>query len=432
MSDRYLHPERMHPGDSLAYRRLKRMWKEAYSNLYLAEGEEPSYKQVLEAYLLEFTQIPLGTSRKLLGEYAVHLLFPALEGLLSRSSDPDSFLVTHGGVAGMELQQTLLRIMATGESPGGVEKLTSSVLAHYANLRWAAHNRPTYTVAGDLSDALQHTQLRNYPADLLTLPFPALYLELPPGVFHLVPTPENPLSEPAEGVYVLQENHLKNRTWRFVVTPPAGVGDITDLGVRDSSVWFFSMEFPENASVEECIRHTLDKITIPAYSEVQTIDGNKVEVMRGLNEEQIARFKRGKPHMLELFRYVMNVMIYVTSSEADITYWNASKEYRDLKARAMKAKGPKRDTLNQRLKQLPEQRRILLGRNLVIDRKNASNPESETGDSRTVKVRSYVPGYWNTYHVGKGRTQTISKLVKPHFRGPEEAPLTSPPRRVIQ
>lgn len=417
-----LHPERTWPGGTLAYQRLRMLWQTIHT---------PDLGQHVALYVqkLADTYLTATAHKSLIQQYITGTFFPAVEALCEKSSSPDSYLMTLGSEDGRALQQTLLSTAVSGE------QLVASLLTHFAVVRWVAHNKPTYTVSQDLAEALQNTQLKNYPSNLLALPFPALFLELPKGRFkvtsHVSETSE---FVPAEGVYVLWESGMEHPTWRFIVTSPEEREhiDVVNTDVPNSSVWFFSMELPQDKSVDECIRYTLEKVQKGDRTNVVEIDGEEIETIRGLNDEQMSRFRKNKREMVELFRYVMNVMIYITSAGADITYWNASKEYRDLKARTAKAKGPKREALNQRLKSVTSLPRILLGKDLVIDRKQVHASGSSEDVKRTMHVRTYVPGYWNTYHVGVGRTQVITKLVKPHFRGPEDAPLTTPERRHVR
>jgi len=305
------------------------------------------------------------------------------------------------------------------------EMLITALLAYYIRFQHKKHQDQVYTVSHDLEFALLNTELRKYPTDMLRLPFPCIYVELPEkfGVYNRTTG-----WHPAEGAYVVLEDAMKHRAWRIMMTGRPQEGAPAD----DDSLFHFIIEMPEGSTVEEAIKYTFNKFTDqPMTVEEIMVDGKPIKVSRGFeSEEQRDHFRAMEDKMVPVFRYIMNVIIYTMSTEADITFWNASKEYRHLKERALKAKGQKRKKLFSRLKEQDENKRTLLGKNLVVDRKKESVKYGHESGRGKWGVRTYVAGYWNTYWIGKGRSERQTKLVKPHWRGPEEAPLTSTRRRV--
>lgn len=366
-----LHPERNCPENSFVYKRLSKLWQDC---------EDFSPDQHVLRYMLEFDIMIQRLPADVQNEYNRGCFYPVVKDMITQIINKGKD-VKYSLILGMLSQYQL-------------HQFASGIHAIYANLRWSTHNKPIYTVSKELAEVLQYTQIDKYPSEFLSVPFPIIYLELPIKKFKIKYGSEE--EKALEGIYILQEPNL-TKTWELIA-----VCEIDKNKGTSEIISIPPLEFPENKTVDECIQIFCNENSW--FSSIPMID---------------------------LLNYICNVMIYVASPNADITFYNASKEYRDLKDRAMKAQGHKREKLNQRLKQVPAQARILLGKNIVIDRKIEKTESSPEG-KRSLKVRSYIPGYWNTYHVGKGRTQTISKLVRPFFRGPEDAPLTTPKRRIAK
>jgi hypothetical protein len=423
MREGKVHPERLEANIGAEYAEVKALWDSC---------QVASFDTQVSLYYAEFISY-LQKNKMSEVRYRNFInaaMWPPMEAVIAASPDPDSFTVVSSTPEIASLYRVFMQIYSVGSGADASvfrEMLLTTFVAYYIRYQHQKHRSQIYTVSPDLEHALLHTELRKYPVDMLQLPFPCIYVELPEQfrVYNRITG-----WHAAEGAYVVSDDATQHRSWRIMMTGKPQEGAFED----DDSLFHFTMEMPEGSTVEDAIKHTFSKfIDSPMVEEEVEINGNICKVRRGFeSEEQRDHFKNMEDKMVPVFRYIMNVVIYTMSTDADITFWNASKEYRRLRDRAMKAQGSKRKKLFSRLNSVDAEPRTLLGRNLVVDRKKDSVEYGQATGRGKWAVRTYVAGYWNTYWVGKGRTERRTMLVKPHWRGPEEAPLTRTERRVAK
>jgi hypothetical protein len=292
--------------------------------------------------------------------------------------------------------------------------LVASLKAQFSVVHWLNSGKPIYMVSPGLSQALLHTKLKGYPASGLCLPKPCIYLHLPPGEFTYCVTYEGDREAPVEGVYVSETQKEGYRRWTLLVCTSPELKEIEDTRYSgyNSDTWFINVELLEGMSAEEALENCW-----------------KTGVKESLFQELPALsdvLEKNRKNFLRTFQFVMNAVLYATSAEADLLFQDASKEYRDLKARAEKAKGDKRKKLFGRLRGMEQHPRCIMGSTIVIDRKqdHRGEPGTTAEGSRKITVRTLVSGHWHRYWTGAGRKVCIHKWIAPFWRGPEEAPLT--------
>jgi hypothetical protein len=135
----------------------------------------------------------------------------------------------------------------------------------------------------------------------------------------------------------------------------------------------------------------------------------------------------------ETFRYLMNVVVYLTHPDADKRLCDASPEYEALRDRMLKAQGAKREKVKARLRGMTPAPRILLGGNLYCgNRLRGEAPEHATNTGRKQKVRGLVSGHWRMVPCGTGKLERRLKWIEPFWRGPESVPLTAERNRVVK
>jgi hypothetical protein len=124
---------------------------------------------------------------------------------------------------------------------------------------------------------------------------------------------------------------------------------------------------------------------------------------------------------LDIFKWVLNVIVYSTWPDADITKIYANKEFEALYNRRNKTnKSSRRKKLNDQLRGLEPRKRTVLGAGVkLIERGDTDNGLPGQGTGKKLEVHSLVRGHWRRYHVGKGRAEMVWRFIAPHWRGPD-------------
>lgn len=359
-------------------------------------------------------------------------IYPRLKEIVSSLGDQRSylFLKSNNEFMGFFLQfTTAVKAICKVDSYVDEEVVTAIKHAH-AFILWELHGKRLYEVHPDLSWALQKTELLDFPTEDLQIPQGALYLELPDSLF--IPNRETG-NHPCLGAFIAEEVLDSDRIWRiFLIGGPSGTPEsdkyLEAFGYDDAFFhYWITLREP---TVQRCIDRQLE-ITCSGGVEVYTHNGSTYEVdMRSSCFEP--KFNKVFDASLRLtFQYIMNCMIYATMPESDVLFYEASKEYRDLKDRAMRARGEKRKRLFSILKNTESRARYILGSKIVIDRKIPKD-SSTTKGSKTITKGSVVMGHWQRYWVGEGRKQCIRKLRLPFWRGPVGDIVEQEPRRVTK
>lgn len=352
-------------------------------------------------------------------------LYPAFMSVVNRCPVRYSF----SAVMSMPEAQMLLNHVAKLGDPEKMapflEQIVTIFMAWYQDYCLKTCGDKVYLVKPDLRWALENTDLKGYPADLLRLPFPTIYVDVE-NLIEIV----NPLTgmHKASGVYITEDTARETRTWRILIV---GKGkEESPLGKKfDDALYHYQIMLPEGKTVDDAIEYSFSFLSKDApVREIELdFEGRKIKISNGYaSEENREQFIDMWGNLLKLFKYVMNVMIYVTSQDADVKFGAASPEYRALQERAMRAEGKKRRALFDRLKTMKADNAYILGGNIVIDRKpKTAQVDSDETEHRKQKVRSLVSGHFRLYHIGVGRTEAVTKWIAPFWRGPEHAPLTT-------
>jgi len=402
-------------------------WQQA-----LKEGEG-DFKASVEYYLdkagRDFSQRMNQWSKELAAVRNSLMLHPVFVSIYNRCPTRYSFTAVMSMNETQWLFQRLVEVNCPEEPPRFLEQLVTLFMAWFMETCLKACGDKAYVVRPDLRWALENTELKGFPSDNLRLPFPAIYVD----VENLVEVfnPQTGMHK-SLGVYITEDLARTPRAWRILVI---GKGkEESELGAEfDDALYHFQLMFPEGSTVDEAVQYTFNFLTKDKQvREVEVeFDGRKILVSNGyISEENQEQFVMMWDRLLRLFKYVMNVVIYSTTQDADVQFRTVSPEYNALRERAMKAAGEKRRALFDRLKGMDSQQAFVLGGNVIIDRTPKTAQEEVDGEHRTQKVRSLVSGHFRLYHVGQGRTESVNKWIAPFWRGPEHAPLTTKQRVV--
>lgn len=265
----------------------------------------------------------------------------------------------------------------------------------------AAHDKAglkVYEPSVGLAEQLRHTELRGLEVDNLELPHRSIYLKVPSSADLKIWNDESGWHS-VIGIYVVEERREGTRSWRFLVcgeTKPIKVAQ----GIYDDNdaLVYFNVPLPEGMRLDEALATTQE------------------EVIRNVEDLR----KRGKDSfgpMLDewqdIFRWAMNVMLYLTLDSAEVEEVITNKEARQLLERIKKLdpRSKKRRNLNGRLGKIRPYKRIILGRSIA------------RRGGWELMVRVQVRGHWRNQPHGPGRMYRRLQWIEPYWKGPEDGSL---------
>jgi len=262
-----------------------------------------------------------------------------------------------------------------------------------ANLMWtmAAYSRTNrcYRVTEGLAHRLIHTELRGIHAGDLRLPYPAIYIEIPRSLGLKIWNNESGW-HPLVGCYVVEEPEPDRRWWIMCWGEPKG--EIAP-GVADDALVYWAMRLHND-------QWTVDQII------ADTARPKPHDIRVGLWEIRYQYFN-SQPWP-DIFRWVMNLMIYVTSADARLALDPLSeKAYRE------RQRGRTPDK-----RRAAEYRWRRLGHTMVAGQGMAPLEHYDP----TVQTR--VTGHWRRVVYGEGRSGRKIKWIQPYWRGPTDAPIS--------
>ena len=313
------------------------------------------------------------------------------------------------------------------------EEMTTEWIMLHALTSFETYGKRVYEVSPGLQLLLENTKLKGLPTNQLRLPHPTIYLTLPPKyeVFNHATG-----MHPSEGVYVVEDDQRKPRTWRLILV---GKHNEHSKHNEDDALYHWTVTLPEGKTIEDAIYDStsiVEEVRDGGLAERDVeVQGQQIKVAAGSPlgaKEQVAHFDLMRDTLVTLFRYVMNVVLYATNPDAEITFSDANKDYERLRKRLEKLpknkskKKKKRRHIKQQIRDLnnPQQPRITLGRTIILNRAMKESILEGGMTKSKHRVRYLVSGHWHLYWKGKGRTIAEKKWIKPYFKGPEHAPLT--------
>ena len=246
-------------------------------------------------------------------------------------------------------------------------------------------NGPTYEVTGSLVRQLCDTEIKGVYADEIRLPFPSVYIDLPPSEDFVVFNPDTG-THPVCGIYVTEDKSADVTSLRaYVVGVPKG--DIE--GLPDDATLYYNLKLEPGILADEAFDRA-EKLA-KETNVLQHVEGAKWR---------------------DIYSWILNVVLYITWSSPGES-WMANKEARQLWARIQKApKGSKkRKALNDRFQKLDPQHRIVLGRGIKYERPAEHKP------GRKIASTFRVSGHWKRQRYGKGRQEEKRIFIEPYWKG---------------
>lgn len=327
-----------------------------------------------------------------LQEYVSAGLLAAIRFTLRHSQHPFSVEGLANNPGFDEVVKTLFK---------GDEGIGATAIGNHRFIAWhELGGQRVYEVSPGLTQQLQDTELRGLNTEDLKLPYPAIYIQLPPAGEHSLYIANDKTQPPVEGIYLVEDNERKaGRCWHVMV---AGKWPRPDQkSPLEDVVHFFRILLPEGLTIDQALERSRQD-------------------MKGWNLVQPAKFEL-MDAWEPLFRFAMNVVIYATWGEAERESVWRDKEARHVSERMHKAaKGStKREKLRQQLRDMDTRVYTYLGRSLRPEPKEAAS----TGKPLEVRVR--VQGHWRNQAHGPGHSLRKLIWIKPFWRGSDGLPLST-------
>jgi len=315
--------------------------------------------------------------------------------LMAEFARPDasgSFLAYAESERGQAMAQYIDNMITlTGRSIGSRSgEITTQLLMAWQFARYENGGLRTYVVEPGLQRRLLATELRNIRCQDLRLPYPCIYVCMDEALGFRVYN-EGTGWHSLVGIYLTEDDGgLRVMT--------CGKGD----GLDDALSHF---HLPLAKDPEAPLDDVLDALA----NRVRTQDKAWAE-SQGMGSAAIDDLLDS---WFSAFKWVMNLVFYVTHSEPGENI-EMNKEARRLWQRASKLpRGPKRKSLVARANALPSRQRIVVGRGVKVDK---SLPRS-TGEVRALLTRTLVAGHWQRYAVGPKRAKREWRFKEPFWRG---------------
>ena len=400
-----------------------------------ATKECVDWNERVNTYLLwisENLQTLISVNAEAFTDFFAEALVPPFKALVAKSKYPNSYHMLTRMDEYSDLCIALTQVLSGNlyKNPHIDQELLCNVQTHnislYSWMMWELSKKKTYTVAAQLTEGLKATKLSGYQADSLRSPFPAIYIEFPKGAFeftaysdNVTPSDTGYVTLPVEGAYILEDTTpVGMRLWRVVV-----ICQYHDKPSGQVQLNHYYIPLYEGASVEDCLADSIEmmkgikscKVTVLGEGEGKI--GSDSGCNRGW-DDRIVNCAR------DIFKYLMNVVIYVTRSDADITFSHASEEYERFKARMLAAQGKKREELKHRMRRMNNNTRRVVGKSYTIKRWDEKTAAQYSEGGRHLTVRSLVSGHWRNQVCGAGGLDRKTIWIEPFWRGPEAAPLT--------
>lgn len=332
------------------------------------------------------------------------LVHQLIDYLLAEQADPYSY----GRLMQDPRVGALARLLTTEMRQANDNVLMTFQLTYHAASHARAGKR-VYEVSPGLGEKLRYTELRGLSTDDLRLPYEAIYIQVPARAKLRVHNAQTGWHE-LMGIYLAEDSLIPadaargmggGRGWRVLLC-----GRSKNERFGDDALSHFWVPLDPGRKLDEQLNLLADRmVTDPS--------GSSFGEMRAC--------------WRDIFDWLMNVVLYATWTEPGV-HVMTNKEAKQLWERLQKLprKSAKRETLKKRFRELDPQQRIVLGRNVYVLRGGDREGAGPGEEGRPLWVRTRVSGHWRNQAHGTGRKLRKLLWIEPFFRGPEDAPVSSP------
>lgn len=291
-----------------------------------------------------------------------------------------------------------------GLKPLEVRTILGALIARAA---WHKEGRKYYEVSAGLGEMLAHTELRGLTGADIDMPYPAVYVEIPVSAGLQVDHPKTGEPLAITGGYVLV-GHTSTGKRHFIFLIHSD---------NNSAVLTFSLMLGDTDRLEDAIA----ELKTWQAAEQKEVAANRYRYLSDGSD-----FDRGS--WPKACTWLVNVLLYLSSIGAELHGYEANKERRDLTARLQAAKGTKRESIKARLRSLDPEYRYRVGASIRATEVRAAVSSRE---GSPLMVRTRVKGHWRHVAHGVGRTERRRTWILPFWRGPEDAPISNPIRKIV-
>ena len=258
-------------------------------------------------------------------------------------------------------------------------------------LNFMHYGQPLFEIRPALADMLMNTHLKKVPKDIVKMPFPSMQLEVPYGILKSADDTGKEFN--LMSVFVCYDP-TRSSKMRIL-----GNFDPTDKSIRhDDLNHFYVLDFNNGDNVEEIIN------SIKSYDPLQHH-----------SEGFIHQFDT---YVKTSFAFIINCILYITNSEADIVRQDRAGELRK-KLKNVKSPG-KRKKIERQISNAGSGRYVV-GSKIKVSRNEPKEHTPPSGETHGKHAYQYkVMGHWRHAH-GK------HIWIKPHLRGPELAEIINKP-----
>ena len=276
--------------------------------------------------------------------------------------------------------------------------MTSSQLLFHLYSYYIGKGR-TYKVCDDMAEMLLHTKL-DVDVRMVKSPFSEIHIVLPENGIIDVYNEETGY-HPASSIYVnFHEVSDTENMLRFLLTASPNEKSINEY---DDPLFYFRVPLHEGK-----VSESLDDCLVNWRSDP-------------LNAKFATENDEGM--LPQAFHFVLNVLLYITSHEADVVKQNPD-EAEALARRLGGLKNPtKKRKVEKRLSSLSRLPVYMVGKNIHLSSEERMAYQNSRGLGRH-SIRYPVGGHWRMQWYGpKEESYQKQRWIKPHFRGPEFAEL---------
>ncbi len=358
-------------------------------------------------------------------------IWEVYERIFAQSANPDgtwSLARTVYSNPNFYMAQNVIADMMPGDENSCVAGAQTMSEVSMQCLSHERSGRRVYEVSPGLADKLKYTELRGLVAEDVRVPYNNIYIDVPPETgFAIYNDWDNQWHE-LEGAYIMEDKQsvmevlppdTVNMTKGLKIVASDGIAMedrevVRSLSIMfvggpgkdpagkpikgDDALFFFRLYLYENKSVDFCIEDC--------------------DMRNKRYRNQMVTDKMGTM-WADIFRWCLNVLMYATMGNPDEELLD--KESQKLWDRIQAApEGSKiRKNLQKKFNGRKDDKRIVLGGNITVDR---TRPEYEGGTGpggRKVQVRTRVCGHWRKVRYGKNWASRRMTFVEPFWRGPE-------------
>lgn len=297
----------------------------------------------------------------------------------------------------------------------------------YHGLSHERIGKRVYDVSPGLAEKLKYTELRGLTSEDMRLPFPSIYIAVPPEAEFKIYNDLDHQWHALEGVYITEDNfglvepepphsvyanpdlsiecsdgialhdRKRSRSLSIMFVGAAGKDAQGNTLPNDDALFFFRLYLGEMQTVEQALQTT--------HRRNRSYKNNTLLDLMDRAWEDI-------------FKWCLNVIMYATCvspGEAVL-----SKEARKIWQRIERTQegSRKRKHLEQKLASL-EPRRVVLGRHITVDRTRPEAQGEGGVPGHKITVRTRVAGHWRRVRCGPKWESTRMVFVEPFWRGPE-------------